>query len=402
MGRERQEEERSLSILVGAFFGSTHCRRIAQGAVEHVRQRGGHSGREVRVELISDYLRFLRLAGHVRWDGAVIYANYYQVAYGMPQRQHPAFASFGIPFVDTSNRYADASWPKVTQDDVAIGRRAARTLASKGVTDASWIGFSNHVAYSEERQIGFLETLREFGITFHAGLDITPDPSFDEWSGREKRIAVWMQSLPPHTGIFACNDELAASLLRVLLGMRIRVPRDFLLLGADNDPELSHSQGIGISSIDVGSEAVGRLAVQRLLEHLEQGRPLPEHDKVDQTEFIERDSTMAELGDAPAWLRRMLALMRETPHIVPDIQSLSTRQGLNRRTLEREFQRWVGQSPLEYLQNCRMEKARRLLRDTRWRVSRIAGECGYTDEKWFLTQFKRRNGMTPSQYRQSG
>lgn len=54
---------------------------------------------------------------------------------------------------------------------------------------------------------------------------------------------------------------------------------------------------------------------------------------------------------------------------------------------------------LEYLHKIRTDRACELLRNRTLRISDIAHEVGYNDEKYFFQVFKKYIGLTPSQYR---
>jgi two-component system response regulator YesN len=54
---------------------------------------------------------------------------------------------------------------------------------------------------------------------------------------------------------------------------------------------------------------------------------------------------------------------------------------------------------LEYLHKIRIDRACELLRDRSLKLSDIAHDVGYNDEKYFFQVFKKYTGMTPSQYR---
>ncbi|MBD3920002.1 response regulator [Paenibacillus sp. PR3] len=63
------------------------------------------------------------------------------------------------------------------------------------------------------------------------------------------------------------------------------------------------------------------------------------------------------------------------------------------------FKQQLQTSFIEYLHRIRIEYASRLLRDPSLRISDIAHESGYQDEKYFFQVFKKYSGMTPTQYR---
>lgn len=72
---------------------------------------------------------------------------------------------------------------------------------------------------------------------------------------------------------------------------------------------------------------------------------------------------------------------------------------MSRSTFLRNFRRAMGQAPVEFLLERRLEAARRLLRDTDRPITEIAFEAGFSDSNYFARVFRRAAGMTPSGYR---
>lgn len=75
--------------------------------------------------------------------------------------------------------------------------------------------------------------------------------------------------------------------------------------------------------------------------------------------------------------------------------------GMTRRTFERRFRTATGYSPLAYLQEIRMQRARHLLDSTNHGVDEVAELVGYGDVSHFRSLFTRMSGMTPSHYRET-
>lgn len=63
------------------------------------------------------------------------------------------------------------------------------------------------------------------------------------------------------------------------------------------------------------------------------------------------------------------------------------------------FKKETGISFTEYLISCRMEKAKRLLEESRAPIKAVASAVGYVDHVQFEKIFKKRVGMTPGMYR---
>jgi len=72
----------------------------------------------------------------------------------------------------------------------------------------------------------------------------------------------------------------------------------------------------------------------------------------------------------------------------------------SRRNIVRRFKQVTGITPIEYLQQTRIEAAKRLLEKTNQQMNEIIYSSGYNDPKAFRKVFKKSVGMTPTQYRE--
>lgn len=96
---------------------------------------------------------------------------------------------------------------------------------------------------------------------------------------------------------------------------------------------------------------------------------------------------------------RALALLHEMPALDWNLDELSKQVGLSRSALHERFVALIGQPPMQYLTNWRMQLASRLLRDTQSSVASIALEVGYDSEAAFARAFKRLVGAPPAAWR---
>jgi transcriptional regulator GlxA family with amidase domain len=81
------------------------------------------------------------------------------------------------------------------------------------------------------------------------------------------------------------------------------------------------------------------------------------------------------------------------------IDKLGKQFGLSNRSLLRRFKLATGLSPLNYLQDIRMDMACRLLVQSNKSVEEVTHRVGYEDVSSFIRLFKRRTGFTPNNYR---
>ncbi|WP_431687614.1 GlxA family transcriptional regulator [Hahella sp. NBU794] len=69
------------------------------------------------------------------------------------------------------------------------------------------------------------------------------------------------------------------------------------------------------------------------------------------------------------------------------------------RTLQRRFRKALGMSPLQYVQQLRIQRARELLETSVTPVERIIWDVGYEDPSSFRKLFKLATGLTMTEYR---
>lgn len=81
------------------------------------------------------------------------------------------------------------------------------------------------------------------------------------------------------------------------------------------------------------------------------------------------------------------------------LQYLADQVHLNHRYLSAMFKTETGQNLSDYVTQCRMDKAKTLLRTTQLKIQDISRLCGYPNSKYFMSVFKQAAGFTPSEYR---
>jgi AraC-like DNA-binding protein len=81
------------------------------------------------------------------------------------------------------------------------------------------------------------------------------------------------------------------------------------------------------------------------------------------------------------------------------VESLAASAGMSRSAFAVRFKELLGQAPLEYVTEWRMQKAVQLLRDPDKKLFDIARSVGYESDAAFSKAFKRVIGSTPGDYR---
>jgi AraC family transcriptional regulator len=107
-------------------------------------------------------------------------------------------------------------------------------------------------------------------------------------------------------------------------------------------------------------------------------------------------------GGLPGFrLRKVRDLMVTHLEDAFSLTRLAQEAGLSEFHFSRAFKRTTGFKPSQYFINLRMERARRLLRETNRSIIEIGLNVGYTSPSHFARIFHREVGISPSRYRRS-
>ncbi|WP_063331291.1 AraC family transcriptional regulator [Marinomonas sp. TW1] len=79
--------------------------------------------------------------------------------------------------------------------------------------------------------------------------------------------------------------------------------------------------------------------------------------------------------------------------------AMAAEVGMSRASFARTFKSLVGQSPMDYLTDCRMQRAAQYLLSGNFAIGYISELIGYHSERAFRQAFMQRFGVTPRDYR---
>ena len=98
---------------------------------------------------------------------------------------------------------------------------------------------------------------------------------------------------------------------------------------------------------------------------------------------------------------RALALLHAQPGAAWTLERLGDEAGLSRSVLHERFVHFIGQPPMQYLAQWRMQIAAARLRDTDAKLIEIALDVGYESEAAFSRAFHRLVGNAPGAWRRA-
>ncbi len=102
-------------------------------------------------------------------------------------------------------------------------------------------------------------------------------------------------------------------------------------------------------------------------------------------------------GDAV--VRDLQAWLTDNAAVASPVDEMVRFSGLTESTIQRRFKQATGYSPIQYVQQVRIERAKRELESGDRSVEEISWAVGYEDPAFFRRLFKRFTAMTPKQYR---
>ena len=315
-------------------------------------------------------------------------------------QRFPSSLFGGIPVVYLDAHHSDIARMDgrigcVEHDPNATARIAAKELLSGDCASYAFIPNFFAVPWSRAREAAFRETLALNG----------KEPVSFQFKRKTEDMTRWhidlcdfLKRLPKPCGVFAANDYVGESVLVACADIGLSVPGDVAVVGVDNYDIVCENTTPTLSSVALDFVDAGRISV-RLLEKLVHSR---------RNAFEIR--TFGVLG----LVRRAssLRLKRNFPGVAQAIEAIRTKacekinvetalSGMNcsRRLAEMRFRLATGKSPLEAIHDRRLEHACELLSATDSSVEAIANMCGYGSAVFLQKLFRRRTGLTPSEWR---
>ena len=112
-------------------------------------------------------------------------------------------------------------------------------------------------------------------------------------------------------------------------------------------------------------------------------------------------------GEKVGWLSglrnplvaRALALLHDAPAQSWTLDALAAQTGTSRSVLAERFVHFVGQPPMQYLRQLRMQLASQLLVEDDAKVVSVAAAVGFKSEAAFSRAFKKCVGLSPDEWR---
>lgn len=369
-----------------------YCYRLFPGIIEVA--RSGHDLDLVFEQPSGGDIAPVRIDEHWEGDGLLVYR--YSAA------EAKAWTKRGIKVVNLSAEFPSngPKFPRVTLDNESVGVMAARHLMTLGLKRfAYW--HDPHRRYSIERLDGYRGELKREG--FATQVFEVPASHYAE-SERAERIETlgWklLSKLEAPAGLFAKDDISAVCAMRALGTLGLRCPEDVPVVGVADDTVYCHITRPALSSVRFPGRAIGSRAMQLLISMMN-GEKVPEDTRIriPASQLTVRESTgLVELPDEVV-TKAMRFIREHSPKRSVTVDELCRASGVSRELLRQRFQSMLGRTPKEEVDRQRAEIICERLRQTTWKIERIAEETGFGAADELCRFFKRTMNQTAGEYR---
>ncbi len=282
----------------------------------------------------------------------------------------------------------DCGWADLCWDNPALGRLGAEHLLDQGHRTLAVVADPAR-AYQRERRDGFEAAVARVGLAAQR-IEAVEDAALRRALG----------ALAAPAGVLAVSDVLARSVLFAAEAIGRWVPEDVAVMGIGNDEVFCETTGVPLSSVALPGEDLGYQAAVLLARRLA-GEALPAEPVPIPGRYVAvRRSTDLIAIDDPM-VMRALRMIRDDRLEELTVAEVHRAIPLSRRALELRFRKVVGRPMRAELERVRIERARRLLRETDLSVGRVARAARFAGAGQMWRAFKRVDGLSPQAYRRT-
>jgi LacI family transcriptional regulator len=304
-----------------------------------------------------------------------------------------------LPTVDFSFRRPHLRFPRVLTDHNAAAQLAADHFLAHGMDHFMFYSAVDNWSFNEVG-LAFTEILKKSGhtcewIRWHKSPSHTTGPL--QWKNQRRWLAAQLKNASKPLALFAASDDHALEVVETCESMGLAVPEDVSVIGMDNSLPAVEAMHSPVSSVDRNLSTLGYRGAE-LLDQLIHGKPPPrEPIRISPTGLITRKSSDL-LAVNHAGVARSLQYLWDNCDRPIGVDDLARIAAMSRSGLHQAFLDHIGRPPGNELHRVRIEKAKKLLTQSRMKLEEIAEKSGYQSGNSFWIAFKQATGMSPKQY----
>ena len=304
------------------------------------------------------------------------------------------------PTVDFSFRRPHLQFPRVLEDHAQAAELVAEHFLSRGLGHFMFYSDTANWSY-DERGTAFIAALRSKEracgwLKWHQSPMFQTDR--EQWKRKRSWLAGELKRAPKPLALFAANDQHALDLLEAAEVAGLTVPDDVAIVGAENYLLAADAMHIPISSVDTNLETLGYRGAE-LLDRLMGGKTPPKEPiRIQPSGLVVRKSSDL-LAVGHAGVARSVRFIWEHCHEPITVKDLVGVAAMSRRGLHKAFLEHLDRTPGQELHRVRIDRAKRLLAESGYKIEALAGMCGYQSANSFIIAFKQSTGLSPAQFR---
>lgn len=281
----------------------------------------------------------------------------------------------------------------VGNDERATGREGGKYLDSLGRFRSFGFVMGTDEYVSRARRDGFLAYFSERGSEVAVFQDDVQD------GGRSlPDLAQWLRRLPKPAAVMAAYDILAMRVADASRAANVRIPRDLVLLGCDNDELICETARPPITSIAPDHVALGERAADAMAQLLSAPDSASLRCKSGTNGIVVRQSTRPTAPSA-ALVERALDYIRRSAVRGAGAADVARHLGVSRRLADLRFREATGESILGAILRVRLAEVKRRLAETDDAIADIAAACGFASLSNAQHLFKARFGCSMRELR---
>ncbi|WP_430613765.1 helix-turn-helix domain-containing protein [Flavobacterium sp. JP2137] len=177
----------------------------------------------------------------------------------------------------------------------------------------------------------------------------------------------------------------------------------------ETSPKLDHEWSLGLQ----GHSIVENAAIHRLFQKITwdlRGKEKTTQDNWEDTQLEQlllgvmqqqnRLLTADQGKKKPSLIQSLVTFIEENPEKSGNLTQLCNQACMSPSTLYRYFKRELGISPIEFIIEQKLNKAKEILSSPFISIKEVSYLSGFEDSNYFIRLFKKHEGITPKQYQE--
>ena len=274
----------------------------------------------------------------------------------------------------------------IHNDNVGLGELGAKHLLSLGqFRSYAFVSEPGDPLWCRQRCEGFRRTLAAHNLRL--------------WTQGTSSLADFLSRLPTPTAILCTNDKVGSEVVTACSSAKVRIPKDTVVLGIDNDHVLCEITNPPLSSIQVDHVKYGMMAAEalnRLFGPHVSGEP----KEILNTRFkiVKRKSTTP-IATSVHLVDRAIRYVRANALNNPSVEDVIAHLGVSRQLVYLRFSETSVGTLAKFILNARLGEVAKRLQGSKLPIVQIAKTCSFGNLQHLANAFKRRYGVSMSDYR---